>query len=387
MERVSSTSLSLEPVSNGDGLTTFGNVEALAFTKGGAVGLAGDPQPSNDFTGLLDVRTTDGERSYGTAQFGQTVRVLAPCRGTLAFGTDAGEYGLIADPLGEQRPVAGTRPFADVTGGVRDIACEERGPLAVATADGLVHLRDYGRTIGPLDANSTSALLLFASASEAVPEEIDLRGMALSGDGTHLVLRDGKRVPVERTHRRRIATVATAGATGAANCFAADFETLQRFGADDRAAALDVGRCGDLGFRVTGEDAATLEILRDGEVVASIPPGRRGGVYALAVSEDARQMFVGGYFESTLYDITDPAAPQPVVELPSSAFIGNASFASGGDVLLTAEYFPPSYSYAVHVTAIDGPALEGLACSIGAGALQGTLATRVLADDELSPCE
>ena len=138
---------------------------------------------------------------------------------------------------------------------------------------------------------------------------------------------------------------------------------------------------------MSGPGARTLEIHEGGRAVATIPSGRRNGTWAIALSEDARTLFLGGYFEGVLYDISNPADPQQIASIPANAFIGNASFASGGNLLLTVEYEPPSYYNRFHVTPIDGAPMERLACSIGAGALQGTLATRVLDGDALRPCE
>jgi hypothetical protein len=66
------------------------------------------------------------------------------------------------------------------------------------------------------------------------------------------------------------------------------------------------------------------------------------------------------------------------VSIPTQESTGGASFANGGDVVLIGGFSPRGGALDVIAAPIGGEPLDRLACALGAGTLDGTLATQFL---------
>jgi hypothetical protein len=171
-------------------------------------------------------------------------------------------------------------------------------------------------------------------------------------------------------------------AGGPFNCVSAGDSTLIRYANPTAGTPLDIGKCRGLALTVTGPYAATLQVRRGGRTIASIPAGERVGTYTVALSRDAQQLFVGGYGTGVLYDLSTPSAPRVVATIPGSEVFTGASFAAGGDVLITSETTPHGSFVHVRVQVLGGPPLQRLACILGAGSLNDTNAMQLLSADD-----
>ena len=353
---------------------SFMEGESVAFRPDGAVVIGGNPGPTADRTGVISVFAAAGSRPLGDARLEQSVNVLATCRDEVFFGTRSGETGRVLDDNVDQRAVSASRPFASASGMVRGLGCEDGGPLAIATSGGLLQLRSIE---SPFKRPALKLEAFSSADSSSLPID-EVPGMSIARGGRAFVTREGRRVAITGPDAVRIATMLRETPTAAANCVTATQTRLDRVDESAGNTLLKIGRCGSLELRVSGLNSRVLQIWRDGRSIATIPAGHRIGTYSLALSEDGRLLFVGGFLDGVLYDITDPAAPQQVAAIPATDKFSAASFAAGGTALILAETSPQGSYVNILVVPIDGMPLERAACLIGSGTLDATIATRLL---------
>jgi hypothetical protein len=130
-------------------------------------------------------------------------------------------------------------------------------------------------------------------------------------------------------------------------------------------------------LRTIGPSSDPLLIARDGKTIATILSPERLGTYSIALSTDAHMLFVGGYDSGVLYDLTTPSTPRTIATIPGSEEFSAASFAAGGDVLITSETTPHGLFNNVRVQVIDGAPLDRLACLTGASSTRAQIRVRL----------
>jgi hypothetical protein len=375
---------SLLPAAGSRQLTQASFIEgdAAAVRADGAEVVGGNPSASADRTGVIEVYTRAGHR-LGTAALELSVNALERCDQAVYFGTRAGEFGRLADPARTYQKISQTQPLANVAGAVRGLACGDRGPLAVTTTDGLLRIRDISDDRDGFPSFEP-ALTLRAHDDEVGRLRTErVAGMGLAAGGGAFVTHGGDRVPFIGRGASTVAALLRGEPGGSYNCVSVGESTLIDYrGNPTIGRPLVIGRCHGLEFKVTGPYASTLIIRRQGRTLASIPAGERIGTYSVAVSKDGRQLFVGGYDNGVLYDLSSPSAPRLVATIPGAEVFTAASFAARGDVLITSETTPHGGFDHVRVQVLNGPPLERLACLVGAGSLQGTNAMQLLSADE-----
>jgi TIR domain len=367
---------------------TFGvDINAATYFPDGALAVGGDPQGSGFTDGLVVVHPSSSAAELGRASFAQTVRHLTSCRQSLFFGTDAGEFGSIPNPdydLAQLNPIGSTRPFGDVLGPVTALACSDGGTVVAASQDGFVQVRSYDPAQELLDASQSALRLVAHHVDEGLGGSV-LTGAAIVDGGAAVLTRAGERIPLEGRDADRLGFLVEGQSEQTSNCLSLDEEDLGALDGSDETRpdeARLVGSCGDLQFWASGLNADVVELRKGDRTLATFPAGNRIWTTSVAVTKDKRRLFIGGYLSGVLYDISDPSAPQLIATVPTDEVTGGVSFAIDGDVILVGASSPRGFYLNVLAIPIDGEPLDRLACTLGAGSLDGTLATQFLSADE-----
>lgn len=349
------------------------DVESIALRADGAVVAAGSQATSNDRSGLLTLYAPDGT-DLGSATFEQSVTSMAACGTQVLFGTTAGEYGWLGDP------VASTRTTGDVLEAIRSVACAPQGGFIVVGAQGLVHMRI---------SESENGANVFPVYGENDPDPAeDLVRMSLTSDFGALRTEAGERLAFTEP-ADGLAELLSGESPQQSNCASL---ALAGIGAADPpegpGPARVVATCGSAEIQARGVATDGLALRRGGS-----EPFRFGSsgssASSLAWSADGRRAFVGGELAGMLYEVNDGARPQEVLRLTSPTSFTAASFVADGDALVTITHHPPAYWWDAAVQIVGGAPLERLACLLGHGSLDDTVAVDLLSGfdpDELG-CE
>ena len=110
------------------------DVEAVAL-RGPSLVAGGTPLALTDRAGLVAGYELEGRQQTGSVGFAQAVDSLTACRKGTFFGTTAGEYGWLGDP------VESTRVIGDLGERISSIGCNDAGGFIVAGDRGFVHMR------------------------------------------------------------------------------------------------------------------------------------------------------------------------------------------------------------------------------------------------------
>lgn len=368
------TILTSSEICNRRQIDSVGEVEAVAFTAAGDLVLGGNPFTSAALSGVMQTCRLAGSSDPGIAGLEQSVHTLTACGSGVLFGTRAGEYGLLRDP------VASTRPFADVAGSVRATACNSQGQIVVAADNGFVHVRDpkAGRRVQgptPYGGLSTITFPIFAGEAEDLKAE-EVVGAGLEDRTRALRTLAGRVLSSPDLQPPRLATLLAGGSSGPSNCLTVGHPVLF-FSVRDVPDQRSLGHCRGLEIRTTDKRATKIELWRGSTRLSQFGAGSRG-THSLAWSNDGRRLFVGGELEGILYEVSDPRSPRQLLRMTSDALFGAASFAAGSNLLITAVVSPPNYLIQVQATVVDGPPLDRLACLVGGGSLQDTIATQLI---------
>ena len=353
------TALPLQPASD------IGvEVESMALRADGAVVAAGTPATSADQAGLLTLYAPDGA-DLGSTGFARSVDSVAACGKRVVFGTSAGEYGWLGDP------VSSTRNIGDVLEGISSIACARHGRFVVVGARGFVHTRAR-------DPESAANVFPLYGQNEPVPAEDRLQ-LSLTSDLAGLRTDADERLPFTESGEG-LAELLAGESPLESNC--ASLASLEIGSAesgegreqDDRVLAT----CGGAEIRVPGPTSNRLAIWKGGAGSFEFGSGTSPMPYALAWSADGRRAFVGSHLEGMLYELGDQAPPQEILRLTSPALFAAASFVAGGHALITVVDHPPAYWWDSTLYVIGGAPLQRLACLLGGGSLEDTVAIELL---------
>ncbi len=352
--------------------------EAIAFRADGAIVAAGNKVGSNARNGVLVVLSPDGIE-LGTIHLAQSANNLARCDKLMLFGTRAGEYGWVSDPL------EATRTTGDLAGEVSAISCTGTGGFVAVAEGGFVHVRTASPATG-----ATAFPVYFSDDPQPLPERLASAGLSAGLDG--LRAENGTVVPFTQGVEAEIDTLLAGVSPSQANCLSVALGSFDWYwygsGNSDSEEEHLLGRCGHTEIRARGAFGEQLAAWSGDEKLFDL--GATGLVpAAVAWSSDRSRLFVGGSLEGILYEVTDKGEPQELLRLPSPGWFWAASFVGDGDVLVTAVVFPPSYSMEVTLNVIGGLPLERLACRIAQGSLDGTAAVRLLdtAEAEALACD
>jgi len=350
-------------------------VESLALRGAGGVVVAGTPAGSNVKDGLLTLYGSDGS-DLGSASFAQSVNSLAVCGRRVLFATSAGEYGWL------DAPVSSTRSTGDVLEEIRSLACTRAGGFVVVGARGFVHMRTREPT------NAANAFPVYGQ-NEPVPAK-DLQRMSLARDVTGLRTKAGARLPFTEPVDG-LGELLYGESPLESNCASlapVELGSVDSGGSREQEEVQVLATCGTAEIRAQGPTASGLAIRKGGSESFELGSGNLIP-YSLAWSDDGRRAFVGGDLAAMLYELSDRAPPQEVLRVTSPAFFTAASFVAGGHVLIAVVHHPPSYWWEATVYVIGGTPLQRLACLLGNGSLDETVAVELLRGYDADPlgCE
>ena len=338
-------------------------VESIALRTDGAVVAAGTPATSADQAGLLTLYAPDGT-DLGSTGFVRSVDSVAACGKRVLFGTSAGEYGWLGDP------VSSTRNTGDVLEGISSIACAPHGRFIVVGARGFVHTRTR-------DPESAANAFTLYGQNEPVPVEDRLR-MSLTTDFAGLRTDAEERLPFTEPGEG-LAELLSGESPLQSNC--ASLAPVEIGSVSEESREQDEARvlatCGTAEIRARGPTASGLAIWRGGSQSFEFGSGS-STPYSLAWSDDGRRAFVGSNLEGMLYELRDQGPPQEILRLTSPAHFAAASFVAGGHALITVVDHPPSYWWDATLYVIGGAPLQRLACLLGGGQLEDTVAVELL---------
>lgn len=361
-------------------LSTSVELDTIALADSELIA-AGTPPGSTTSSGFLAVHGDDGEE-VGSVGFEQAVTSLAACGDRVLFGTAAGEYGWVGDP------VPASIPAANIAERVRSVACTESGGFVVVGEGGFVHLRsaEVGRTANEFQ--------LVARGEDTILTDDDRFGMHLADDFGAVRTGTGMVLPFDE--EQEVTALLAGESPLASNCVSmAPHDPLKSgfdVDGDDVNASESLATCGMK--RIQANPApGTLELeVHEGSRLSRI--GALNAIpYALAWSADGRRAFVGSGLEGVVYSLPDRAPPQEILRLGAgwsgiwaasgigtSAVFTSASFAAEGNVLVATVHYPPAYNWDIALHVVGGRPLQRLSCRLSQGSLDDTVAVELLRD-------
>ncbi|MFN8150287.1 MAG: toll/interleukin-1 receptor domain-containing protein [Solirubrobacterales bacterium] len=368
-----------QPVPGDFGMVT--NARAAAISSDSTLLLGGDPIATADRRGVVEFVDPTSAGSVGLATVELPIDVLTACGDSTYYGDAAGNFGLMGSEnfltAGAADKNPNPLPLAQIGPNIAGIGCAERGPVAVSAGGGLILVRSDP---DGLDA-SAGSVRPYSEASDELGSGVTA-GLSIVDGGTAFKTADGTVIPFEGDDAERAAQILNGRNGGPSSCLSLGQDEIIDFDLEADSGERAIGSCGSLELSVTGGVGEDLIVTRDGEALVTIPAEERLGTYSVAVSDDGRLLFVGGYTDGRVYDLSKDSARQ-FLTIHTTDVFSSAAFAMDDDVLLTSETNPQGGYNILGIHPIDGAPLDEAACSMGNLSLASTVASDLISSDEL----